>query len=161
MTSTALWILAAALMLVGLAGIVLPALPGVPLLFAGMVVAAAIDDFQRIGWVTLSILGALTIIAFLADLFAASLGAKRVGASGRAVWGAAIGTVVGIFFGIAGLLLGPFVGAVIGELSVHGGVAQAGRVGVATWLGLILGTIVKLALACSMLGIFALAFFIR
>jgi uncharacterized protein YqgC (DUF456 family) len=161
MTTTALWILAAALMLVGLAGIVLPALPGVPLLFAGMVVAAAIDDFQRIGWVTVSILGALTVIAFLVDIFAASIGAKRVGASGRAVWGAAIGTVIGIFFGVAGLLLGPFVGAVIGELSAHGRVAQAGRVGVATWLGLVLGTIVKLALACSMLGIFALAFFIR
>jgi uncharacterized protein YqgC (DUF456 family) len=161
MTTTALWILAAALMLVGLAGIVLPALPGVPLLFAGMVVAAAIDDFQRIGWVTVSILGALTVIAFVVDIFAASIGAKRVGASGRAVWGAAIGTVIGIFFGVAGLLLGPFVGAVIGELSAHGRVAQAGRVGVATWLGLVLGTIVKLALACSMLGIFALAFFIR
>jgi uncharacterized protein YqgC (DUF456 family) len=161
MTSTALWILAITLMLVGLAGIVLPALPGVPLLFAGMVVAAAIDDFQRIGWITLSILGALTVIAFVVDLLAGALGAKRVGASGRAVWGAAIGTIVGLFFGIAGLLLGPFVGAVVGELSAHGRLDQAGRVGVATWVGLILGTVVKLALACSMLGIFALAFFIR
>lgn len=160
MTATALWILAAALMLVGIAGIVLPALPGVPLLFAGMVVAAAIDDFQRIGWITLSILGALTVIAFLVDLLAGSMGAKRVGASSRAVWGAAIGTVVGIFFGIAGLLLGPFVGAVVGELSAHGRLDQAGRVGVATWVGLMLGTVIKLALAFSMLGIFALAFFL-
>lgn len=161
MTSTVLWILAIALMLVGLAGIILPALPGVPLLFAGMVIAAAIDDFQRIGWITLSILGALTVIAFLVDLLAGVAGAKRVGASSRAVWGAAIGTVAGLFFGIAGLLLGPFVGAVIGELSTHGRIEQAGRVGVATWVGLMLGTIVKLALACSMLGIFVLAYFIR
>jgi uncharacterized protein YqgC (DUF456 family) len=161
MTSTALWILAIALMLVGLAGIVLPALPGVPLLFAGMVVAAAIDDFERIGWITLSILGALTVIAFVVDLLAGALGAKRVGASPRAVWGAAIGTIVGLFFGIAGLLLGPFIGAVVGELSAHGRLDQAGRAGFATWVGLILGTVIKLALACSMLGIFALAFFIR
>jgi uncharacterized protein YqgC (DUF456 family) len=160
MTATALWTLAIALMLVGLAGIVLPALPGVPLLFAGMVVAASIDDFERIGWITLTVLGALTVISFAVDLIAGALGAKRVGASSRAIWGAAIGTVVGIFFGIAGLLLGPFVGAVVGELSTHGRIDQAGRVGVATWVGLILGTLVKLALACSMLGIFALAFFV-
>jgi uncharacterized protein len=160
MTATALWTLAIALMLVGLAGIVLPALPGVPLLFAGMVVAASIDDFERIGWITLTVLGALTAISFVVDLVAGALGAKRVGASSRAIWGASIGTIVGIFFGIPGLLLGPFVGAVVGELSTHGRIDQAGRVGVATWVGLILGTLVKLALACSMLGIFALAFFV-
>ena len=160
MSSTALWVLAIALMLVGAAGIVLPALPGVPLMFAGMIVAASIDDFQRIGWITLTVLGLLTLISFIVDLAASALGAKRVGASARAVWGAVIGTIVGLFFGIPGLLLGPFVGAVVGEITVHGRIAQAGRVGVATWVGLIFGTLVKLAIAFSMVGIFVLAFFV-
>ena len=138
----------------------LPALPGVPLMFAGMVVAASIDDFERIGWLTVTVLGVLTVISFVVDLGASALGAKRVGASARAVWGAAIGTIVGLFLGIPGLLLGPFVGAVVGELTVHGRLDQAGRVGIATWLGLILGTLVKLAIAFSMLGVFVFAFLI-
>ena len=160
MNPTVWWILAIALMLVGAAGVVLPALPGVPLMFAGMVVAASIDDFERIGWLTVTVLGVLTVISFVVDLGASALGAKRVGASARAVWGAAIGTIVGLFLGIPGLLLGPFVGAVVGELTVHGRLDQAGRVGVATWLGLILGTLVKLAIAFSMLGVFVFAFLI-
>jgi uncharacterized protein len=160
MTDAALWALAIGLMLVGALGILLPALPGVPLMFAGMVFAAAIDDFQRIGWITLSILGFLTIVAFIVDLTASALGAKRVGASGRAIWGAVIGTIVGLFFGVPGLLLGPFVGAVAGELTLHGRIDQAGRVGLATWLGLIFGALFKLAIAFSMVGIFVLAIFI-
>jgi uncharacterized protein len=160
MSETALWVLAVALMLVGALGIVLPALPGVPLMFAGMVVAASIDDFERIGWVTLTILGVLTVLSFIVDFAASALGAKRVGASGRAIWGAVIGTVVGLFFGIPGLLLGPFVGAVIGEITVHGRIDQAGKVGVATWIGLLFGTLAKLAIAFSMVGVFLLAFFI-
>ena len=160
MSETALWVLAIALMLVGAAGVVLPALPGVPLMFAGMIVAASIDDFERIGWITLTILGVLTVLSFIVDFAASALGAKRVGASGRAIWGAVIGTVVGLFFGIPGLLLGPFVGAVIGEITVHGRVDQAGKVGVATWIGLLFGTLAKLAIAFSMVGVFLLAFFI-
>jgi uncharacterized protein YqgC (DUF456 family) len=160
MSAAALWILAILLMLVGALGIVLPALPGVPLLFAGMVVAAAIDDFHKIGWLTLSILGFLTVASIVIEVVASALGAKRIGASRRAVWGALLGTIVGLFFGIAGLLLAPFVGAVIGELSVHGRMDQAGRVGVATWLGLLFGTVAKIAIAFAMLGIFALAYFI-
>lgn len=161
MTSAALWTLAILLMLVGALGIILPALPGIPLMFAGMVVAAAIDDFQRISWVTLGVLGFLTLLSVIIEFAASALGAKHVGASKRAVWGALIGTVVGLFFGIPGLLLGPFVGALIGELTVHGRIDQAGRVGIATWIGLIFGTLVKIAIAFAMIGIFVLAYFIE
>lgn len=160
MNAVVLWILAIALMVVGALGVVLPALPGVPLMFAGMVLAASIDDFQRIGWITLTILGFLTVIAFIVDFAASAVGAKRVGASSRAVWGAALGTLVGLFFSLPGLVLGPFIGAVIGELTVHGKVDRAGRVGVATWLGLIFGTLFKLAVAFSMVGIFIFAYLI-
>jgi uncharacterized protein len=160
MTPTALWIVAILLMVVGALGIILPALPGVPLIFAGMVLAASIDDFQRIGWITLTVLGVLTVIAFIVDFAASALGAKRVGASTRAVWGALIGTIVGLFFGIPGLVFGPFVGAVVGEVTVHGRLNRAGSVGIATWVGLVFGTLFKLAIAFSMIGIFIFAFFV-
>ncbi len=159
MSTTALSILAIALMIVGAVGIIVPALPGIPLMFAGMVVAAAIDDFQRIGWITLSVLGFLTVFSVIMEFAAAALGAKRIGASKQAIWGALFGTVVGIFFGIPGLLLGPFAGAVIGELAANGTIERAGRVGVATWIGLFLGTLVKIAIAFAMLGIFIVAYF--
>jgi uncharacterized protein YqgC (DUF456 family) len=129
-------------------------------MFAGMLIAGWIDDFQRIGWITLTVLGILTAIAVIVDFAASVLGVKRVGASRLAMWGALIGTVVGLFFGLPGLLFGPFIGAVAGELATHGGISQAGRVGVATWLGLLFGTLAKLAIACAMLGVFALAYFI-
>jgi uncharacterized protein YqgC (DUF456 family) len=158
MPELAWWTLAISLILIGLAGIVLPALPGVPAMFVGMLIAAWIDDFQRIGWITLTLLGILTAIAVIVDFAASVLGVKRVGASRLAMWGALAGTVIGLFFGLPGLVFGPFIGAVVGELSTHGGIAQAGRVGIATWIGLLFGTLAKLAIACAMLGVFALSF---
>jgi len=94
------------------------------------------------------------------DFAASALGAKRVGASPRAISGALIGSVVGLFFGLPGLLLGPFVGAVLGELSMQRSVGQATKVGIATWLGLLFGTLAKLALACTMVGVFLLVYFV-
>lgn len=160
MSPVVLWVLAVALMLAGIAGLILPALPGVPLMFAGMVVAAAIDDFQRIGWITLTVLGVLTLIAVAVDFLASVWGVKYAGASKRAIWGALIGTVIGLFFGLPGLIFGPFVGALIGELSVHGRLNQAGRAGLATWAGLIFGTLAKVAIAFAMLGVFVFAYFL-
>ncbi len=160
MQPTLLWILAVALMLIGIAGVVLPALPGIPLMFAGMLIAAWIDDFTRIGVVTLVILGVLTLFTLIIDFAAGALGAKRVGASRRAIVGAAIGTVVGLFFGLPGLLLGPFVGAVVGELAGRRDVSQALRVGVASWLGFVFGTLLKIAIAFAMLGVFGLALWV-
>jgi uncharacterized protein YqgC (DUF456 family) len=151
-----LWVLAVALMLVGLAGVVLPALPGVPLMFAGMLIAAWIDDFTRIRTITLVILGVLTLFTLLIDFAAGALGAQRVGASRQAIVGAALGSVVGLFFGLPGLLLGPFIGGVAGELAGNRGVNQALRVGVASWLGFFLGTLMKIAIAFAMLGVFGL-----
>lgn len=159
-STVALWTLAIALILTGLAGIVLPALPGVPLMFAGMIIAAAIEDFQRIGWITLTILGVLTLLAVAVDFLASVFGVKYAGASRRAIWGSLLGMVVGLFFGIPGIIFGPFVGALIGELSVHGRIDQAGRAGLATWLGLIFGTLAKIAVAFAMLGVFVLAYFV-
>ncbi|MCE5233638.1 MAG: DUF456 domain-containing protein [Mizugakiibacter sp.] len=155
--TVALFALAALLILIGLAGVILPALPGVPLMFAGMLLAAWADGFHHVGALTLTVLGLLAVLALLVDFAAGALGAKRVGASGLALLGAALGTVAGLFFGIPGLLLGPFIGALAGELLAGGGVARAANVGAGTWIGLLLGTLVKLALSFAMLGVFALA----
>lgn len=156
----ALWLLAVALVVIGLAGVVLPALPGVPLLFAGLVVAAWAEGFAYVGGPTIAVLAALALLAWAADLAAGALGARRFGASRSAVVGAAIGTVAGLFFGLLGVLLGPFVGAVIGELLARRDLGQAGRAGFGAGVGLLLGIAAKLALAFAMLGVFAIARFV-
>jgi len=143
----------------GVAGSVLPALPGVPLVFAGLLLAAWAGDFQQVTWIPLVVLGLLTVISFVIDFAATALGAKRVGATKLAVLGAALGTLGGLFLGLPGLILGPFVGAVAGELLSHGRMQQATRAGLATWMGLVFGTLAKLALVFTMLGVFALAYF--
>jgi uncharacterized protein len=151
-----LYLLAALLVVAGIVGSILPAMPGLPLVFGGLFLAAWVGEFQQVGWVTLSILGALTLLAMAVDLIASLLGTRRVGASGLAVIGAAVGTVVGLFFGIIGLLFGPFAGALIGELLSGRGLQQAARAGLGAWLGFIVGTVAKIGLAFSMLGVYAL-----
>lgn len=156
MDATILWYVAAGvLILVGLAGTVLPALPGVPLVFGGMWLAAWVGNYADIGVWTLVLLGVLAGLAVLLDFVAGLLGARRVAASKAALWGAAIGTVVGLFFGLPGLLLGPFVGALVGELRSGGSITRSTHVGMATWIGLLFGTLAKIALSFTMLGIFA------
>lgn len=148
------WLLAILIVIAGLAGTVVPALPGVPLVLLGLFIGAWIDRFEVVGWTTLGVLAVLALIAWVIDFLAAAAGAKYLGASSRAFWGAAIGAIIGIFFGIAGMLLGPFIGAVIGELSGGSNVVQSGRAGLGAWVGMILATAIKLALAFLMIGIF-------
>jgi uncharacterized protein YqgC (DUF456 family) len=159
-TTLLLWVLAGVLMLVGLAGTLLPVLPGIPLMMIGMLIAAWADDFTRIGWVTLVVLGVLMALSFVVEVAAAALGAKHVGASRQAIAGAALGTVLGLFMGFVGLLLGPFIGAVIGELLARRDGPGALKVGIGAWLGFVLGTVAKLALAFTMLGVFVAAWII-
>jgi len=161
MSGDTLWlVLAVVLVCIGVAGSVLPALPGVPLVFAGLLLAAWAEDFERVSWIALVVLGLLTIVSFVIDFAATALGAKRVGATRLAVLGAMIGTFVGIFLGLPGLILGPFVGAIAGEMLSHGRMQQAARAGFATWIGLIFGTLAKLALVFTMLGVFAFAYLV-
>jgi uncharacterized protein YqgC (DUF456 family) len=146
-----LWTLAVVLTAVGFAGIVLPALPGTVLIF---------DDFTRVGALTLIVLGVLAAASYLVDLGAAAVGTKRLGASGRAMTGAALGTLAGLFFGLPGIIIGPFVGAMVGELTAHGDVWRAGRAGVAAWIGFAVGMAVKVGIAFLMVGIFVAAMFL-
>jgi uncharacterized protein YqgC (DUF456 family) len=154
-----LWSLAIVMVVVGVAGIVLPALPGHMLVFAGLLLAAWADGFTRVGPATLVILGVLAGLSYLVDFVAGALGVRRVGASGRAMVGAGLGALLVLPFGLPGLILGPFVGAVVGELTVRGDMARAGRAGVAAWIGFLIGTAVKVGIVVLMLGIFAAAMF--
>lgn len=153
------WTLAVVLVVIGFAGLFFPVIPGAVLVFAGLVIAAWADDFAYAGWGTLTLLGVLALLTYPADLLASAFGAKRYGASPRAITGAVIGAVVGIFFGLAGVLLGPFLGAVIGEFSTQRHMGQAGRAGFGATVGILLGAAAKLAIAFTMLGIFAIARF--
>lgn len=158
-TNLVFWVLSLLLILIGLAGLVLPAIPGAPLLFAGLVLAAWAEDFAYVGKGTLTILGLLALLTYGVDLWATMFGAKKFGASQRAIVGAVIGAVIGIFFGFPGILFGPFIGAVIGELSTRRGLQAAARAGLGATIGLVLGAALKIALALSMIGIFAIARF--
>lgn len=159
------YLIATALVVLGLAGTVLPALPGLPLVFGGMLLAAWVGDFQQVGVPMLVLLGVLTLVSLAIDFWATALGAKRVGASRKAVVGAIIGTVGGLLLGPVGLVLGPFLGALAGELlhrrsldRAH--IGDAARIGVGTWLGILFGIVLKLGLAFAMLGLFALAWWL-
>jgi len=153
----ALYLLAAALIAGGLVGAIAPMLPGIPMVFGGIWLAAAVDGYRHVGLWWLLGIGTLGAVGIAVDFVAGTLGAKRVGASRRALWGAALGTLVGMFFGIPGLLLGPFIGALLGELASGNSPLRAAHVGAATWLGLLLGTLVKLVISFVMTGLFALA----
>lgn len=160
MMSAVLWTAVALLLAVGLAGIILPVLPGTVLIFAGILLGAWIDEFSRISTWTVAIAALLTVVSLVADYLAAALGAKRAGASRQAVAGAVLGTLLGIFSGLWGLIFMPLVGAAVGEYLALRNLQRAGQVGLATWIGLLLGTAVKIAIAFTMLGMFIVALFI-
>jgi len=152
-----LWIVSTLLVLAGLVGIVLPALPGTVLIFAGLWLAAWADGFAHVGAVPLVLLALMTVATYFVDAAMMALGMQRLGASRRAMAGAAIGMLVGAFLGIPGLIVGPFAGAVLGEMTVHRDIARAGRAGVAAWIGFVIGMAVKVGFGFVMIGTFIAA----
>ena len=155
------YVAAVVLVIVGLLGTVLPAIPGALLVFAGLLLAAWADDFARVGPVALTIIGVLGLVSWGADFAASVLGARRVGASPQALVGATLGGLLGFFLGFAGMILGPFVGAVAGELIARRELVQAGKVGLGTWLGLVAAAVVKVILAFMMIATFVAFYFVN
>jgi len=152
-----LYLLAAALIIGGMVGSVIPALPGLPMIFGGIWLAAAVDNYRHLGLWWLLLIGGLGTAGVIIEFIASTLGAKRVGASRLALWGASLGTLAGMFLGIPGLLLGPFIGAILGELASGTSVLRSAHVGVGTWIGLLFGTLMKLVISFMMIGLFGLA----
>lgn len=153
--SILIWLLAVLLIAAGIAGLALPMLPGAPLLFGGLVVAAWAEDFAHIGTGGIVTLGILALLTYAVDVVAGILGARKFGASRQGIVGSAIGTIVGLFFGLAGIILGPFLGAVAGELLAKKQFYEAGLAGIGTTIGMVIGAAAKLALAFTMIGVFA------
>jgi uncharacterized protein len=152
-------IVAILLVVIGIAGIVLPLLPGVPLVFAGLLLAASIDGFAKVSILTMVIIGVIAGLAWVVDFVSSMLTAKKAGASKQAMWGAGIGALFGILGGIPGLIIGPAVGAIIGELIANKDTSRASTVGIAAGLGFVLALAVKVLLTLTMLAIFAFAYY--
>ena len=154
--SLILLILAAILTVTGLSGLLLPLVPGAPLLFLGLLFGAWAENFRYVGVWTLLILAGMAVMTYFVEFAASILGVKKFGGSRRAMLGAALGGIVGIFLGVPGILLGPFVGAVLGELSLQRTLDQASRAGFGTVVGLAIGVAGKLAIGIAMVGLFLL-----
>ncbi len=152
-----LYVLGAVSLLVGLAGTVLPAVPGSVLLIAGAVLVAWAEGFTRVSGLTVAFCVALGLAIWAVDLAASLLGAKAFGASRWAVVGGAVGLVVGLFFGIPGVILGPAAGALAFEYVRDPNFGHALRAGVGTFVGFMLGSAVKVSLAFLLIGVLVLA----
>ncbi len=155
-----LWLLSAVLILLGLAGTVLPLLPGTLLVWAGLLLGAWIDDFTRVSVGAVLFITLLAALAWAFDFVAGLMGAKRAGASRLALLGAAVGTVAGIFMGLVGVLFMPLVGAAIGEYWAQRDQQRAAKVAIATWFGLLLGMVAKVVLSFVMVGVFLVALWV-
>jgi uncharacterized protein len=154
-----LWLLVFALVVLGVLGLALPVLPGVPVLFAGLLLAAWIDDFAKVSGNTMILIGVMALLAWLIDFVASLMTTKSVGASRQALVGTLIGGLVGIVGGIPGIIMGTIGGAVIGELMAYRDPSRATKVGIAAGLGFVLALVVKLLFAMLMLGVFTYAYF--
>ncbi len=159
-TDLILKILAVMLVVAGIFGTLIPALPGSLLVLGGLVLIAWVDNFATIGWGTIGVLVAITALTFLVDFLASAHGTRKMGASTRAIWGATLGAFVGMFFGLPGFLFGPFIGAMAAQLSADRDLIRAGKVGFGAWMGMVVGIALKLALVFLMIGICAVAAFI-
>jgi uncharacterized protein YqgC (DUF456 family) len=149
--------IAAALIALGLAGSVVPLLPGIPLIFGGIWLIAGTDHYRHLGLWWLLAIALVGTVGLLLDLLAGALGSRRMGASRQAIWGALLGTLVGVFFGLPGLFLGPFLGALLGELATGNSVLRSTHAGVGAWIGVIFGTIIKLVASLTMVSLLGAA----
>lgn len=152
--------LSAVLVLLGLVGTVLPVLPGTLLVWLGLLLGAWIEDFARVSVGTMVFITFLALFASALDFVAGLMGAKRAKASKLALVGAAVGTIVGIFMGLVGVLFMPLIGAAMGEYWAQKNHQRAARVALSTWLGIMLGMIAKIVIAFIMLGIFLIALWV-
>jgi uncharacterized protein YqgC (DUF456 family) len=151
-----LYVLGLLALLAGIAGVVLPALPGSALLAGGALLVGWADGFTRVGGFTVGACVVLAALIWAVDLAAGFLGAKAFGASRWAIVGSGVGLLVGLFLGLPGIILGPAVGALAFEYARDPNFEKALRAGVGVFLGFILGSAVKVALAFVLVGVLLL-----
>jgi uncharacterized protein len=149
------WLLTVILFAVGLIGTVLPVFPGTIIILAGALLhRIMLGPEKSIGWVTIAILLVLTLAAYALDFLSGYFGAKYFGATKWGMFGALLGALIGIFFGIAGLFVSPVIGAIAGEFIAGKRMIDAGRAGWGSLLGNLGAMIGKLFIALAMITIF-------
>lgn len=136
-------------MAAGLVGCIVPGLPGTPLAYIGLWLAQATArvDFS---WQMLLVWGVVTVVVSVLDYVVPAWGTKRYGGSKYGVWGSTVGVVVGLFFGAAGVILGPLVGAITGEILSGKDFSNALKAGWGSFIGLLFGTVLKL-ICCGLM----------
>ncbi|MGQ9512742.1 DUF456 domain-containing protein [Thermodesulfitimonas sp.] len=157
--STVGLVVAVIFFLAGLAGTILPILPGAPLILAGMVIYGLFTGFVKLNLLFFVGQALLVALTFAVDYLASAWGVARHGGSKLAIWGSAIGLLIGAFFAPAGIILGPFAGAFLGELVASRRSVHSLRVGVGSLIGFFGGTLVKLAIEIGMVIWFFAAIF--
>lgn len=143
------------LMIAGVAGSLLPFVPGTPLILLGAFIYAVATDFEPVdGWRLLLLVG-LTLVGYTLDYLSGALGTRKLGGSRWAVLGALGGGIVGLFFGPLGILVGPILGAIAVELIYRKDLQVALKSGVGAVIGVFLGVVAKLSIAVVMVGLFS------
>lgn len=148
-------LLAIALVVIGLAGTIIPILPGIPLIFGGFLLWGLASGWKDYSLQTVIILGSVTVAIWLLEYYAGALGAKKYGASKAGVLGAVLGGILGVFaFNIPGLVIGSFLGAVLGEVITGRSRQEAWRAGWGAFVGFLAGTAIKIIAGIIMAGLF-------
>lgn len=153
------FIIALLIMLVGLAGNVLPGLPGTPLVLVAAVLHRLYFGQASVGNIMLLVLVLLTAVAIALDYLAGAIGAKKFGATWRGAVGAVAGGLIGLFFSIPGIILGPFIGATLFEMAGGQQFKPAAKAGAGAMAGLLVGAVGKLSLSAVMIGLFVISVF--
>ena len=152
------WAIVVVLFAVGLIGTVLPVFPGTTIILAAAVLHRVMLGAEKsISWWIVAALVGLTLLTYAFDFVSGYFGAKYFGATRWGTFGAIIGALVGLFFGIPGLFIGPVIGAVTGEFFAGKRMIAAGKAGWGTLLGNLAGMTLKLAIALLMITIFLLS----
>ncbi len=155
MLETIAIIIGAIFVLLGLAGCILPVLPGPPLSFVGLLLLALINHFLPPLTPTLIIVMAIiTLAVTVAEYILPLVSAKRYGASKWGIWGSVLGMAIGIFFSPFGMLLGAFIGAVAVEWLVQKEKGRAIKAGWGVFIGSLVGTALKLGVSGMMVYYF-------
>ncbi len=149
-----LFIAALLIMIIGLAGVILPVLPGIPLIFGATVLYAILTRFENIDIYLILVFSGLTIFGLIVDYLANYFSVKKMGGTGAGALGAVIGLMIGIFVGLVWIIVLPFVFAVTFELIAGRETHQALKSGIGSFVGLLFGGLTRFIIGCVMIGIF-------
>lgn len=149
------------LMLTGVFGSLIPALPSTPLVFLGALGHWFYYQDQSISPTVLAVLFVMMILSLGLDFVASVVGAKKLGATWKGILGVVLGGLTGLFFGLPGIIIGPFVGAMLFEMLGGTSIRAASKAGVGAVIGLLAGALGRFAFAIAMTGLFFINLFLR